>query len=135
MKVSFCVDRDFYTRHNPSGSFEESRAVLLGHYLEKDVDPPLLENIEKHLKDCECCSQLLEELRQVDEFRKSGEMLPYAVCPSSSDMDAFVFRKETLPSTFRSKMEAHLKECTLCKNEMEWLKDCKEEPEAVAAAP
>src|SRR5262249_29702569 len=66
--------------------------------------------------------QFLEELEgNVDKPATAKEKIPYAICPSSVDMDAYLFRKQDLPAEKRDRIGTHVSECPLCREESEWL--------------
>jgi len=122
-----CVDRAFYARQYPDGTFEEARAVLIGKYVEKELDAEIAARLKTHLNECSCCSQFLEELQNLGDFAVKQELIPYAVCPSNEAMDTFAFDRARLPSAEADRIEAHLRECPLCKEEMQWLREVEEQ--------
>ncbi len=121
-----CVDRDFYTQQHPGSAFEEGRAILLGMYQERELDPEKIKEIKVHLDRCACCTQFLGDLEKIDEFKAAQVLLPYAQCPPSTAIDAYLFDRVLLPADEVTRVHKHLKECPLCKEESSWLKSLEE---------
>ncbi len=121
-----CIDRDFYAQQHPGRAFEEGRAILLGMYQEGELDPEKTKAIKLHLERCACCTQFLGDLEKIDEFKTAQALLPYAQCPSSVAMDTFLFERLVLPADEVKRVQKHLKECPLCKEESSWLKGLEE---------
>ncbi|HET6267892.1 MAG TPA: tetratricopeptide repeat protein [Acidobacteriota bacterium] len=118
---SVCVEPSFYTGHMPTAVFDEARAIWLGRYVEREMDAPLVEETKRHLGRCRCCTQFLEELESADKSPTAKEKIPYAICPSSQDMDAYLLRKQELPAEKQDRIATHVSECPLCHEESEWL--------------
>lgn len=121
-----CIDRDFYAQQQPGSAFEESRAILLGMYQEGELGPEKIKEIKIHLDRCACCTQFLGDLEKIDEFKAAQTLLPYAQCPSSAAIDTFLFDRLVLPADEMKRVQKHLKECPLCKEESSWLKGLEE---------
>ena len=90
-----CVDRQFYESAYPGAGFEEARAILIGMYLEKELEPAKQQQLKLHLEKCVCCSQFLGELEKIGEFKSATDPVAYAFCPSSEKIDIFVFDRRS----------------------------------------
>jgi tetratricopeptide (TPR) repeat protein len=113
-----CIDRKFYTSRMPDGSSEEARAILLGQYEEKELDPALEKLVREHLDRCDSCAQFLAGLEDVP-----NAMFIEASCPSSVAIDAFLFNRHQLQEKEAARIEHHVEECEMCREELAWLKD------------
>jgi len=113
-----CIDREFYISRIPDSSFEEARAILLGKYEEKELDADLQKLVRKHLDRCECCTQFFSGLENITDA-----MLVDASCPSSAAIDAFLFDRGRLAEKEAYRLERHVEECELCREEADWLKN------------
>jgi hypothetical protein len=113
-----CIDRNFYTSRIPDSSFEESRAILLGKYEEKELDAGLMKLIQEHLDRCDCCTQFLAGLESI-----ADSVIIDASCPSSAAIDALLFDRSRLTEKEASRIENHLEACELCREEVAWLKN------------
>jgi tetratricopeptide (TPR) repeat protein len=118
-----CIDREFYERAYPGTGFEEARAILIGMYLEKELESAKQQQLKIHLDKCACCTQFLGELEKIGEFKSATDPVPYAACPSSEDMDIFLFDHGALLLQKAEAIAAHVKECPLCKEEVDWLQN------------
>lgn len=118
-----CVDRNFYVQLLPGTGFEEARAITLGKFVENETQSAQLESIQAHLKRCGCCTQFVEDLTAFDLAAHLGDSIPTAVCPSSEALDSYLFAPDKLSVTERNKIEKHLRECPLCRQESEWARD------------
>jgi tetratricopeptide (TPR) repeat protein len=116
-----CVDPALYSSQLP-GSFEEARAILLGQYSEKELDSVLENKIREHLDRCDCCTQFLKDFENIDQTI-SSEMVVAASCPSSLNVDRFVFDRDQLSRTEADRIDQHVAECEFCKEEVAWLKN------------
>ena len=123
IQTNACVDRSFYSRSYRDGAFDEARAVLIGLYLEKELDQQKTHELMLHLDRCACCTQFLGDLEKIGDFQVARESFAYAMCPSSEAMDNYVFNRGILAPVDVQKMEKHLQECPLCKEEIDWLRN------------
>ena len=121
--INRCIDPQIYPG---SESFGERRAVLLGSYIEKELDADLEGRIREHLDRCACCTEFVRDLQNIEELRTDSGSVIHASCPSSSDLDRFA--SQTLPKPQQDKIAAHLSECALCKEEMTWLQNLDDIP-------
>jgi tetratricopeptide (TPR) repeat protein len=120
--LNACLDRTVYEKAYPGSSFEEARAIVIGQYLEKELPSAMESQLKIHFKECACCTEFLGELEKINEFKATTEPFPYAVCPSSEEMDIFVFDRTAMNESERGKIHTHLRECPLCREEADWLK-------------
>ncbi len=118
-----CTEPAIYASQT-AGSFEEGRAFLLGRYVEKELDAQLEAIIREHLKRCVCCSNFLKKLDHDQEFQIAETTIIYTSCPSSKNLDKYVFAPAGLSAPEHLKIEQHLRDCSFCKEETEWLKSC-----------
>lgn len=124
-----CIDRSFYLQQDPVSGFEEARAVVLGKYMENELEAAVFDAASKHLHRCKCCAQFVEDLAKPDVKGQGSQVIPTAVCPSSETLDFYLFTAQKLSETERIRVEKHLKECPLCREESEWVKGW-EQPES-----
>lgn len=118
-----CIDEKFYERSYPGSSFEEARAVLIGMFLERELEPAREDQLKLHLDRCACCTQFLGELERIGEFKSSPDPVPYAACPSSEQIDIWAFDRGALNQEEIATIQQHLADCPLCREEVEWLKN------------
>lgn len=114
-----CIEPQIYPADATGASFAERRAILLGKYVEKELNADLENQIREHLDRCDCCTEFVRDFQNTGELR-SAEFV-HASCPSSPDLDRFVFGN--LPQAQRAQIAIHLTECPLCKEESEWLQN------------
>ena len=126
-ELDVCIDQDLYVREMPGSSFQEARAVVLGMYLEKEAGTELEKKIKEHLEHCKCCIQFFESLEQAGEFPFKQDLIPRAVCPSGSSLDAYLFDPASLSGEQKRRLDLHLQECPLCKEETDWLRNLEQE--------
>ena len=91
-----CRDLDFYRIHAAGEDINEARAVLIGMYLENELNSSLTDQVRGHLDVCPACGSLLAEIRGIEEFKLSKEPVFYAICPSSRLLDNYVFGGDQL---------------------------------------
>jgi tetratricopeptide (TPR) repeat protein len=120
IKRPTCVEPELYTSQ-AQAPFDEARALLLARYTEKEVDPSLENRIREHLDRCACCTEWMREF-------KSTEPIAVASCPSSVDLDYFAFDRSKLTSAKEKKIEEHLADCPLCREEIQWLQKLEPAP-------
>jgi tetratricopeptide (TPR) repeat protein len=125
-----CIEQDLYASHAPDFSLEEARAILLGKYVEKELDPKLDNIIREHLNRCKCCTEIVKQLEEMEAFHTSDASVIHASCPSSLNMDRYLFQPEDLPAGEQERISQHLKDCLLCNEETAWLKNL-DQPEAI----
>ncbi|MCI0604865.1 tetratricopeptide repeat protein [bacterium] len=129
-----CIEPDLYTSHAAGSSLEETRAVLLGNYAGKELDPKLETILREHLTRCACCSEFVSQLQELEQFRANDMSVVHASCPPSLNMDRFLFQPEELLGGEKERISQHLKECPLCKEETDWLKNL-EQPKTIPFSP
>lgn len=127
-----CIDPAFYTPHARDAAFDGARAILLARYSEKELDSALEHSLQEHLSRCESCSALLKDLTEGVSPQFPDETWAYAVCPSSSSLDRYVFAQSELVAEERARIELHMQECPMCVEETEWLKQIKPPEEAIS---
>jgi tetratricopeptide (TPR) repeat protein len=132
-KNTRCIEPDLYATHAPDFGLEEARVILLGKYAEKELDPKLESIFREHLTRCACCSEFVAQLLEIEDFRGKDISVVHANCPSSLNMDRFLFHPEELPPGEKERISAHLENCPLCKEETDWLEKL-ERPKAIAFA-
>ncbi|MCI0447166.1 zf-HC2 domain-containing protein, partial [bacterium] len=118
-KSNRCVDPAFYLRLASGPMADENRFVLIGKYLEEELPISAANEMEQHLETCGSCRQFLAELERAG----ASEAVWSAVCPASEILDAFLFDPHILPIAEKQKIAAHMEECTLCKEEIDWLRN------------
>jgi tetratricopeptide (TPR) repeat protein len=96
--------------------------LLFGAYLEGELDQRSHEELRLHLEKCLWCARELRELRDINDLNTTVE-ISVTVCPSSEVLDRYQFDRASFPAAQSAKMEKHLKECKLCAEELEWLKN------------
>jgi Anaphase-promoting complex, cyclosome, subunit 3 len=125
-----CIEPNPYATHASDFGFEEARIILLGKYAEKELDSKLESLLREHLTRCACCSEVVAQLSEIEEFRASDVSIVHASCPSSVNIDRFLFHSEELPAGEKERISAHLEDCPLCKEETNWLKSV-EQPKPI----
>lgn len=122
LRNEICIDPEFYRAQNSQESIPVVRMVMLGKYLEGELDQKLSEDQRLHLEKCPFCTGEFQELQNVGDLN-TADQIPMSVCPSSGTLDQYQFDKASLSVTQITKIEIHLQKCTLCAEELEWLKD------------
>ena len=117
-----CIDPGFYLKQEPDVSFEESRAIVLSKYEEDELASPLRDLMKTHLGNCNCCRSFAEELGKMEAW-KSSEQIQYAVCPSTEALDSYVFERSRQDETEVRRIEKHMLECPMCREETEWIEN------------
>ncbi|HTM51215.1 MAG TPA: hypothetical protein VL285_21115 [Bryobacteraceae bacterium] len=74
--------------------------------------------LREHVEVCRACRELVRAFQQVDRA-VGGTAEVFAVCPSERDLADYAAYE--LPAPIREKVEAHLKACPLCGEDLEWL--------------
>ena len=123
-----CTDPAIYTAIAPQENFEEGRAATLSLFQDGKLEPQHAEKIQLHLQECDCCTQFLKKFESIDRLKDDRESYVYAVCPSSEKLDAFIFDRSVLPAGEVEKIQAHLQQCPMCKEESEWLRSVEDRP-------
>src|SRR5262245_7002566 len=123
-----CTDPAIYAAIAPQLNFEEGRAAALSLFQDGKLDPQHAEKIQLHLQNCDCCTQFLKKFESIDQLKDDRESYVYAVCPSSEKLDAFVFDRSVLPAAEAEKIDMHVRQCPLCKEESEWLRSVEDRP-------
>jgi tetratricopeptide (TPR) repeat protein len=108
-----CIDKNLYRQELPSSTFEEARAIVLGKYIENEIQEDLEAKVRQHLKGCACCSQFLKDFED--------DRVAVAICPSSELLDQYFFKRGELSPEQTKQIQEHLQECPLCYEELEWL--------------
>jgi tetratricopeptide (TPR) repeat protein len=130
-KTYHCTDPGLFESLHSGSNFEEARAILLGMYSEKELNPSDAAKIQDHVEQCSDCRQYLEELQKINAFLSDNRLVPYAVCPSSNQLDRFVNTAADLPLSEQNRISKHLNECPLCKDEVQWLKALPRAPDNI----
>jgi tetratricopeptide (TPR) repeat protein len=120
-----CIDPGLYRSQLPASSFEEGRAIVLGKFSEKELDSALENKVREHLNRCDCCTQFLKDFENIDV--NSSEIVIDACCPSSFNLDRFLFSRGELSRTEAERIDRHIAECEFCKEEISWLKNLEAE--------
>jgi tetratricopeptide (TPR) repeat protein len=126
-----CIEPQIYA--SDGATFEEERAILLARFAEKELAPELQRTIQDHLSRCTACAEFLKNLNDIEDFAdlKSREMID-ASCPSSVNLDRFLFSRNELSADELQRIEMHLQDCPLCEEEGEWLRDIEMQAETPA---
>jgi hypothetical protein len=122
LRNEICIDPEFYRSQNPPEGAAVTRLLQFGRYLEGELDQKLSEELSLHLEKCSFCKGEFQELKKIGDLSIADE-IPVGICPSSEALDDYQFERASLSSTQISKIEIHLKQCTLCAEELKWLKD------------
>ena len=118
-ETSRCIEPSLYDSVGSDSTFEERRCILLAKYAEAELDSGLEDLIREHLNRCGCCTEYFKKWEGVQE---SEELTMHeAHCPSSMNLDRYVFSRHELSPTEKQKIEQHLQDCPLCKGETSWL--------------
>jgi hypothetical protein len=117
-----CIDPEFYRSQNSQETIPVTRLLMFGKYLEGELDQQSSDQLRLHLEKCSFCAAEFQELKNVDDLSTAGEVA-VRVCPSSSMLDHYQFDRATLSATQITKIEVHLQKCTLCAEELEWLRN------------
>ena len=119
-----CIEPQIYTSSGGGGiSFEEERAILLARFSEKELDPQRVKIVQEHLSNCAGCTAFLKDLDPVEGTVGLNHTVMEASCPSTLNLDHFVFARNELSGQQQQRISTHLQECPLCKEETEWLKN------------
>lgn len=122
--INRCIEPQIYTSSDGGGVWlEEERAILLVRFSDKDLDPESEKAIQEHLSRCSGCTELLKELNGIQEAVGLDRQWIEARCPSSLNLDRFVFSENELSAEEKQKIHTHLQNCLLCKEETEWLRN------------
>jgi len=122
LRNEICIDPEFYRSKNPQESAAISRVLLFGKYLEGELDQKLSEELRFHFEKCSFCAEEFLELKNISDLNTADE-IPVSICPSSAMLDHYQFDRASLSVTKITKIEKHLHQCSLCVEELEWLKD------------
>lgn len=117
-----CIDPEFYRSQNSRETVPVTRLLLFGKYLEGELDQQLSDGLRLHLEKCSFCAAEFQEIKNVDDLSAAGE-ITVGVCPSSSTLDHYQFNRTSLSATQITKIEVHLQKCSLCAEELGWLRD------------
>jgi len=129
-----CIEPDLYATHASEFALEEAKVILLGKYAEKELDPKLESILREHLTRCVCCSEFVTQLDEIEEFRAGDVSIVHVSCPSSLNMDRFLFHPDELPAGEKDRISRHLKDCPLCKEETDWFKNL-DQPKPIPFSP
>lgn len=124
-----CANAAFYMAQLEGTSFEEARAIVIGMYSQKELSASVQEQVRIHLEACRDCRQILEELERIDEFLSEPLPIPFAICPTSENLDTYHFNPKSLHQEDRNRITKHLQECPLCKEEVHWLDQLEPKPQ------
>lgn len=113
-----CRALAFYCGMAPGQPPMETRTLVLAAYAENELPPERATPVQVHLQNCPACKSFVADLET-----DSDTEVAFAVCPSSKMLDAYVFRQDSLPAGCSERVEAHLGQCTLCREECDWLKE------------
>jgi tetratricopeptide (TPR) repeat protein len=72
----------------------------------------------RHVGECPACAHLVESFRRLDKAVAEGAEV-FAACPSAKDLSDYQCYE--LPVDEREKVDAHLKECPCCREDLAWL--------------
>lgn len=123
-----CTDPAIYAGLVPQMNFDEGRAAVLSMFQDQKLDPQQGEKIKLHLQNCDCCTRFLDEFENIGRLKNDQGSYVYARCPSSEKLDAFLFDRSVLPPDETGKIQAHLQQCPMCKEEVDWLRNLEESP-------
>ncbi|MEE8417886.1 MAG: zf-HC2 domain-containing protein [candidate division Zixibacteria bacterium] len=60
-------------------------------YIDKELDPSICDDIEKHIKDCEPCVAFINTVKKtVELFKRTGEEPPEIPKPVSSNLRSYL---------------------------------------------
>jgi hypothetical protein len=121
LRNEICIDPEFYRSQNPGESVAVTRLLLFGKHLEGELDQKLSEALGLHLEKCSFCTGQFKELQNIGDLSTADE-IPVSVCPSSKSLDHYQFDRASLSATQITIIEKHLQICTLCVEELDWLK-------------
>ena len=122
LRNEICIDPEFYRAQNSQENISVTRMLLFGKYLEGELDQKLSEDLRLHLGKCLFCTGEFEELQNISDLNNADE-IPVSVCPSSQTLDHYQFDRASLSVIQITKIEQHLQVCTLCVEELGWLKN------------
>ncbi len=120
--TEICLDPELYRSRNPQETVPIARMLILSAHVEGELDEKSREELQLHLEKCPFCMQEFQELQNINDLRTSDD-IPMTVCPSSETLDRYQFHRTFLSAVIITRTEKHLLECTLCAEELEWLKN------------
>ena len=74
--------------------------------------------LRRHVEECPACAQLVESFRRLDRAVVEGADV-LALCPSAKDLSDYQCYE--LPVDTRGRVDAHLKDCLYCREDLAWL--------------
>lgn len=113
-----CSDPDFFRALSPTQPAAQCRTLVLAAYSEKELAADKAASVGSHLEKCPACTQFLADLDGAD-----GVDVACAVCPSSGLLDRYLFNRPSVTAEESAQIEKHFRECPLCREECEWLKN------------
>ena len=132
-EINRCTEPQIYTSSASGGlSLDEGRLILLARFSERDLDPERERIVQEHLSRCPGCAELLSELEAT--IALDDQRWIDATCPSSLNLDRFVFSPNELTAIEQQKIKTHLQDCPLCKEESEWLRSSQTPPAVIPLA-
>ena len=74
--------------------------------------------LSRHVQECRACWETVESFRRLDRAAREGASV-FAACPSAQELSDY--RAWELRVEQREKVDEHLKKCSYCREDLEWM--------------
>ncbi|HSE41529.1 MAG TPA: CDC27 family protein [Acidobacteriota bacterium] len=122
LKKQACAGSALYKLRFPDENAEEARTLFFASYSEGEFDRVTRAEFQNHIADCEYCRNAFNAFEGSLDFRMD-DAIDTAICPSSELLDCYVFDRSVLSVSQSEHIEKHLRDCEMCTEELNWLKD------------